>query len=851
MASQPTVLTMGFSPAAAVATWRLASSRMFQCFTYWPIDSVLFDSEVFGQQQEYRPTHFDLGNAAEIQKLPGRAFSVVILIVPTIKDVVRMCRRVQSVVNKNTLVLVDVSGGIAPLQRIVRTNLEASQVGGIICDLDAEFETKSGGKWTIVHRKSSKKASLTIEPTQSKILSALETAWSATGLAAAHPKSAAVFGELQWQNTIAVVAFELLTVALDIPEPEKLGASLIAKPIIDGLVSELCMVAHASGIKSLPSKSKMVARGIELARRAPASFSVRGASRSYYDVYRRTSIALDFLVLLPILLSDELPKGGPTPYLESLYAYMSRLLDLNNNTYQSELFQRKDQVSVDPTVLAQLNQRSEAVLAKETEMRAREQRCNEVLEEIRVQKEQHASRAADLESQTAQHQRRLQSFEELNERSDKLRLREEQFSEMERKLTQKDRGLRQREMDIVNREQAMLSREPMYMNGGGAAMAVDPVVPGQQSPPEPPQPTTPGGTTYSRFDPRAPRTNPPPPAAMTPQMAPGPQQQFYAGQNRSRASQVPMNGMMYAGPVMNGHTPMMNGGAPMMNGGVPVVNGVGPMPTSSSSASIHSAYSPDGRPMSRVPYGAPVGQQGMYAPQAAPGQRRRAPRRMSTDDAGDLGPTYRRRQQSMPVNSTLFSQNFQLDGVIGSATDRYHFVSRGRNKPGARDPKLSSDEAAYTQGRKFVHGGPASTGTMPSRVSSSHNISVDLGGSAYPDSASRSFNPGDLSSNSLGNASQRKSVGAINKMLSSGSRSMLPTRPSEFGGFAFGDQLDDHANSNGSSGSNNVSSSGSNGTPNRSRTGTPPTPHGTMDPAAAMMPGQKWENNNMLPLHLS
>lgn len=70
----------------------------------------------------------------------------------------------------------------------------------------------------------------------------------------------------------------------------------------------------------------------------------------------------------------------------------------------------------------------------------------------------------------------------------------------------------------------------------------------------------------------------------------------------------------------------------------------------------------------------------------------------------------RARHRSVPNSAAspaagpnVFSQEFQLDGVMGSATDRYHFVSRARGK--GKDMKLSSDDAVFQARRRVQHGG--------------------------------------------------------------------------------------------------------------------------------------------------
>lgn len=872
--SQPAVLAMGFSPAAAVITWRLARSGQFSCYTYWPTNFVHFESEIFGDET-FESTPFDLGNPKELALLPTKQFAVVILVVPTIKDVVRMCRKLQPVLTKQTQVLVDVSGGIAPVQRLVKTNLgSAYQVSGMICDFDAEYRV-DGSQWAVIHRNAQQVSqnAIILEPsvTLAKTLAPLGSALTSAGLFTSTAKTTSAFGEVQWQRTISVVAFEVLTVALDVPQPENLAGSLIAKPIVEGLVSELAMIAAAIGVKGLPSKSQLVSRGPKLARRAPATFWDNRASRIYYDVYRKASIALDFLVLLPILLSDELPKGGATPYLECLYAYMSRILELNTGKYTSQLYQRVSEQSDSKalaeiesarsqleTAKSELELRVKALESRENEVFARETRCQQGLDELRQQQEQHNERVAQFDTQWAQKERQLQSFEELNARAEQLQLREEQMTDAVLRAGQRERSLKQREAEILARE-VNNPQQPVQ----------------QQFFPQQQVPITSGGTGYSRFDPRALQS---------------PQQQAqvngYSSQGQNMAPNMASNMAPNMAPniaqnIIPNMTPNL---APNM--AAPGFYGV----SAASSQVVSARRQGLSRPGSRSQLSSPQFVQSQFTGQVIPpnsypqnyaqgayqqNRSRRLSRRMSLTDGIEQPFPGRRRQQSMPNNvygqspsiSNQFSQNFHLDGVISASNDPYHFVSRAKNKP--KDVKLSSGEEAYQQNRKFLHGGsrPLSSATQ------SYANSVNYDSAGFSSNALRSFHPGDLSISSAasGRMSLASPVGQMSNHMSSqlansmamnssigglsnsASRVALPhPAGADFAEFNFADAMNAQTNdSSGSTESHNPSSIENGGTPNRSRSGTPPTPQGTID-QTVLNPNQKWARDpHTVPLNLS
>lgn len=916
-APAPAVLTMGISPAAAVATWRLAESKLFECYTYWPVQEVVFQSEVFGKNQAFAANHFNLNDASPLPS--GQPLAAVILVVPSIKDVARMCKKLKPVLSNSTLVLVDICGGLAPLQRLVRTNLGSSfQVSGFISDVDAEFVSKSSDSWQVLHRAAStvppaattaSQSLITMEPCQPllRTILSLEEAWAAGGLSSTHLKSTAMFSEFQWNRCITTVVFEVLTVVLDSPDPSSIAQSVVAKPLVEGLITEMNMVAAACGCTGLQSKAQMLTNGPRLARRAPASFAEPGFSRTYYEVYNHLPVPLDFLVLLPILLSDELPKGGYTPYLECVYAFMSRLLQLNNGEYSSFLLERVGSGTgssakggaVSPEVLAALEAREAQVKQREQQLtsfgQTRAAEIEQSQQQLRQQQQQLAEERAQherakqelepryrsqvegLQAQIQQYQQQLQrhqaqyqqlqqQHQQLQQRQlqpaasrgvdpaavagsgdpnvveglQKLRIREQELSQREEKL-KRDQQLMYQQQQQQQQQQTPPIQQQQYVNGGATAVtaSTSPSVTAQA-------PSTPGGTTYSRFDPRAPQPSHPAAAPVQQQLP----QQYQAvdpldtsfNSADSRGSRPPTNNGFYAS------------GASQTNSRSQVM-----MPPPPAANTPY--FQPNGFPQQQYPqYMPPV--QGQYVaqtppPQGTPQQFRRRPqsRRTSMGDESEImsvaSNTNRRRQPA--TQSALFSQNFQLDGVMNSATDRYHFVGRNKGKQ-TRDPKLSSDENAYHHARKFIHGGGIS-GSYPNLAASGipeaarRKSSFQPNGSIVPSASTNG-----MASNGAAHRPMANSSSSIKNSVSSPSvpQVLIPpnvvpnSQSSNNFGFNFGGahesfddaqhqmpSLDPAARGDGYGsfpGSNNSSSMESNHASDRSDTRTPPTPQGTLDP---------------------
>lgn len=913
----PAVLTMGISPAAAVATWRLAESKLFQTYTYWPVQEITFQSEVFGKNQVFQANHFNLNDPPSLPA--GQVLAAVILVVPSIKDVARMCKKLKPILSNSTLVLVDICGGLAPLQRLVRTNLGSSlQVSGLISDVDAEFVSKSPDNWQVLHRSGStvppaattaSQSLITMEPCQPllRTVLSLEEAWAAGGLSSTHLKSAAMFAEFQWNRCITTVVFEVLTVVLDSPDPNSIAQSVVAKPLVEGLITEMNMVAAACGCTGLQSKAQMLANGAKLARRAPASFAEPQFSRTYYEVYNHFPVPLDFLVLLPILLSDELPKGGYTPYLECVYAFMSRLLQLNNGEYSSFLLERVGSGSgssanggaVNPEVLAALEAREVQIKQREQQLtsfgQARSAEIEQNQQQIRQQQEelqahrqqlaeereqherakqelvpQHRMQVEKLQAQIQQHQQQLQQqqyqFQQLQQQHQQLQQREIQpaaatanggsaAGTVDPNVVEGLQNLRLREQELAQREeklkrdqqimfqQQQAQQQQHSLNGGATAVAA-PVSPPVTAQP----PSTPGGTTYSRFDPRAPQAQQPP--ASVQQQLPQQYQSVDPLDNSfnsidSRGSRAPSNNGFYASGMSqaNSRSQVMMPPPPAANTPYYQANGF---------------QQPQQAPyMSPTPgqYMAPPVAQPV-APQGVPPQFRRRPpsRRASLGDESEImsvaSNTNNRRRQPA-TQSALFSQNFQLDGVMNSATDRYHFVGR---KGKGRDPKLSSDENAYHNARKFIHGGGTS-GNYPNLAASGIPEAQRRKSSFQPNGTIAPPTSNGVASNGTAHRPLVNSSSSIKNSVSTPNvpqalipPTVIPTSQSNnnFGGFNFGGSnesfddahhqmpsLDPAARGDGYGsfpGSNNSSSMESNHASDRSGTRTPPTPQGSLDP---------------------
>lgn len=614
--SKSPVLFFGFTPSAAAVAWRL--SEAFDVHTNWPNNHIDFSGASFAPaKKEF--TKFD-------GKKPSVPYTAVVLAVNTLADVPRACKQLAPALSKSTVVLVDVTNRAA-LQKYVKARLPSGQTLGVQIDSDAaETDTLSVPNAVAAVKITANKVQLLFEPGTSsgnKVLSSLEQVLSSNGASSSRSKSVAAFAEIQWTRA-AGLALEVLARSLDI-EGAKLKTDVLAKPLRDGVLSELASVASACGAKSLLSTISSV---------VPASTN---------DL----AFARDFVLLLSILLSDELPKGGATPYLECVYAFSAKNA---NATANAKAFEQ------------------------EKEAQTREvQTAKAQVEDLRI---------------TLQ-----KSQSELGKRSDEFARRSEDMArrhdEAQRRNAELCARIEELEYHSYMQGQAQAQMQPqMQMQMQGQAQPVDENMPAGVS--------TPNGTVYSRFDPTAP-TDKAAQAAQAAQTA----QTSQANYNQANQASYP-NAMQ--NPAMNAMQNPANY-VNAMNYGVPVaqMGAYAPYGAHNSSSSISSSvynrksYNPP--PRARAPMNQPRrrGQSQQFQ------QRRPEEFDMMSMTAA------RARHRSVPngvspVPSTpVFSQEFQLDGVMESATDRYHFVSRARGKP--KDPKLSSDDAVFQARRRVQHGG--------------------------------------------------------------------------------------------------------------------------------------------------
>lgn len=710
-----TFLSVQLTSSTALTTWRMMESGKFECYTSWTVNQIEIESQAFGNTL-LSTNEVDITNV-DPSLLP---FDVLLLGVPTLRDVKRICQLIEPLVGPDSLVLVDVSGGYSLVQRQVRAALaEKAQICAAICGATFDL-TMSEAKRYRVLQYGSDAVAVHIEPASPRAAE-IQTALVAAGVGVGtEPLDAEQFARLQWEATISAVAFELVGIVLEIPSIENLAKDIVAKPLVEGCIAELSAIARTCGA-DMPSVSELIESAPAAVQRAPPTFEYAHASKLFYDYYRRGTIALDSILLLPILLSAEL-GGGRTPYLECTYAIASRLLQLNTRTReQGILYQRLD-FSPDsdatpkravPAVVAALESEKRALEKQLTEFSNAYAIAQEELKTARSRVTPPSLAGLSISPDGSAREISLQREERvLERRREQLEKREAAVAEKESTYGLRMDALAQREALVVQAEEAaarteasLVQREALLSQREAAQAQRE-----WQAERQARKFASSGSISYVENGPSAmplgPHGRPPP-------------QAYYPGPLPS-SSQAPPQGPAQGGtPPRTQHAMRKSQSAPV--------------------AGNHTAYSahrakPSYGQRAGPPRGPPGGCYGdMHGVVEQPRRGSRAGPNGPNGLNGPGGPGgpggSSGRRKGSAAGGQPFSQNFQLDSVSSFATDRYGFVSRG--KRALEDPNLSADQQTAPP-RPYAHGLTHSGAPGQQSTSTPTSPPSDLGVHASP-----------------------------------------------------------------------------------------------------------------------
>lgn len=145
------------------------------------------------------------------------------------------------------------------------------------------------------------------------------------------------FLSYQWKFALPKITVEPLSIIFENPFPSDLQRQILAKPLISGLIFEIITVIKTMGCKlfnSYDNEDSLLLRLSQLYPPVKLSDDASEAPKLYYDFFNQNQLYLDLLLLQPILIADDFQVK--TPYLEFLYAVMSKYNTNNFSTLDNE-----------------------------------------------------------------------------------------------------------------------------------------------------------------------------------------------------------------------------------------------------------------------------------------------------------------------------------------------------------------------------------------------------------------------------------------------------------------------------------------------------------------------------------
>lgn len=250
-------------------------------------------------------------------------------------------------------------------------------------------------------------------------LTSIVQAFQQAGTDASMPQN---YDQLQWGRLIPMLAFQPLCVVLEAKTPQALINNVLSKPLYSGIMTELMAIASKHAMCTFGSEylSEMVqefsvSAGASLAVPAnggltpsPKSSST-GSTMAFspplldapdmlYSYYNSLPIHVDLLLLQPILMADD--YGIKTPYLESLFAFMSQMVSYNEKT--SDMIVRKQLGNSSPgSREKELEEREQQLQQRERQLELKEQKLGQWSSSL--QKLQHQQQRATVSGGPAPH----------------------------------------------------------------------------------------------------------------------------------------------------------------------------------------------------------------------------------------------------------------------------------------------------------------------------------------------------------------------------------------------------------------------------------------------------------------
>lgn len=388
-----TVLLVGSSPSANFLTWRLSKDPKISTTVAWEekVGSVSITSTKFGHDSFSPNNVYDLTKLQSIKppavtvKEGNKAttadgYDYIILTLSSRRQLSNLAKNLEHViVPKHTILFVDTSYGLCPIQKVVQKKFPNNMVLSIFTDAPV-YRTPT---MELVH--STSETSTYVEPPSSSsgALKKLITLFNTGGINAIQISTTKKFLELQWERAIPYIAFQPLSILFDTPNLEKLAKNNgLAKPLYRGVVAELKTVANKQGCRfaddfnpqflvdnlaltcitptSSVNHNSYTCINSSASSSASTDSSSSGSSLAipyldspllYYNFYHSLPLGLDLLLLQPILFADEYKIK--VPYLESIFAFISQMVYMNNPQNSTSLFARKPVINKNASLTPQ------------------------------------------------------------------------------------------------------------------------------------------------------------------------------------------------------------------------------------------------------------------------------------------------------------------------------------------------------------------------------------------------------------------------------------------------------------------------------------------------------------------
>ncbi|ODQ65925.1 hypothetical protein NADFUDRAFT_82847 [Nadsonia fulvescens var. elongata DSM 6958] len=278
------VLAIGETPSLAFLSWKLSSSQQCHTTLVWPVndstrsahftDSVILFHSLNGNNSSvlrYHPySFFSKFESLLTEKFSAstKPYDFVILSCSSFKQLTHVCKRLKEFsesenkfVNKNTTIVIDLSGYHIGLEKNVRRCFP----GNTILSLVLEMKLRKISDNVIVQMDDNFVASLTSAFSSSKgVLAEIRTArcnsfssllslsyfncknFDVLPVSASSSSPAATFMTYQWRRTIPYLTFECCSILFECHLNKSLDDILLAQPLVTGLFNELYDLAKMS-----------------------------------------------------------------------------------------------------------------------------------------------------------------------------------------------------------------------------------------------------------------------------------------------------------------------------------------------------------------------------------------------------------------------------------------------------------------------------------------------------------------------------------------------------------------------------------------------------------------------------